>query len=45
MNAQARSLLAEAYESTGFTLDDVPSKLPHTNYSTRPLELELTFQV
>jgi hypothetical protein len=45
MNAQARSLLAGVYESAGFTLDDVPSKLPHTNYSARLLELESTFQV
>jgi hypothetical protein len=45
MNAQAPSLLAGAYESSGFTLDYVPYKLPHTNYSTRLLEPEPTFQV
>jgi hypothetical protein len=44
MNAQARSLLAGVYESAGFTLDDVPSKLLHTNYSARLLEREPTFQ-
>jgi hypothetical protein len=45
MNAQACSLLAGVYESAGFTLDDVPSKLPHINYSARLLELEKIFQV
>jgi hypothetical protein len=45
MNAQARSLLAGVYESADFTLDDVPSKLPHTNYSAHLLEVEPTFQV
>jgi hypothetical protein len=45
MNTQAHSLLAGVYESAGFTLDDMPSKLPHTNYFARLLELEPTFQV
>jgi hypothetical protein len=45
INAQACSLFAGVYESAGFTVDDVPSKLPHTNYFAHLLELEPTFQV